>query len=256
MNKEKHEFALFVELLSVLLQKIVPDTVFIITDEKLFHRITTVLRAHLDQECIVFDRILYAYCTIVALSGKKQIHMKLKSKHFTHTFNPSITFLLPMLKKDDYEGALYSLVETGVTTVQLVITRKTHTSWSSERDMDRAQRIFIAAAEQSKNYCFPLLKAPVLLEQALHALQSNSTNIFFDPTGKPCFSVMRELYDNQPQDVVLLIGPEGDLSNEEKKMIKEKNFIFCALTPTVLRSTQAAALSAGLVRSLLTMPFL
>lgn len=254
MNKEKHEFALFVESLSVLLQKVVPGMIFIIVDEKLFHRVTTVLRLHPDEECVVFDRTVYAHCIIVAFSGKKQIHMMLKSKRCTHTFNPSITFLLPLLKKGDYETALYSLVEIGVTTVQLISTKKTHVSWSGEHDFDRAQRIFIAAAEQSKNYCFPLLKSPVVLSEALNALSSSSTKVFFDPAGEPCFSVIRELYDDQPQSVVLLIGPEGDLSNEEKKMIKEKNFIFCALTPTIVRATQAAALSAGLVRSLLTTP--
>jgi len=254
-KKEKHEFALFVESLGLLIQTVKPGQIFIISDEKLVHRVMIVLRLGVNDGCVVFDRTLYAPCTIMSFVGKKQIHMKIQSKQRTITARPSITFLLPLLKKDDYEGALYSLAEIGVTTIQLVSTKKTARVWSDDHDWDRAQRILIAAAEQSKNYCFPELKAPVALDVALRDIQSNeSANIFFDPAGEQCFSVMQALNTSQPHAIVLLIGPEGDLSVEEKAMVRKKNFIFCALTPTIVRAMQAAALGAGLVRSLLISP--
>jgi 16S rRNA (uracil1498-N3)-methyltransferase len=254
VNKEKHEFALFVESLSSLIQRTIPGQEFIISDEKLFHRIMTVLRLRIDDSCVVFDQKIHALCTITALSGKKQIHMIMQSKQLTTALRPNITFLLPLLKRDDYEGALYSLAEIGVNTIQLVSTQKTHTSWSDERDGDRARRILIAAAEQSKNYAIPELKAPIALDKALQTMSNGLTKVFFDPLGERFFSVMSALYDNQPDHIVLLIGPEGDLSSEEKKIVKEKGFIFCALTPTIVRAVQAAALGAGLVRSLFIPP--
>src|SRR4030095_5339008 len=251
-KKEKHEFALFVESLGLLIQTVGPGQIFIISDEQLVHRITIVLRLGINDNCVVFDRTLYASCIIVAFVGKKQIHMKIQSKQCTIAVRPAITFLLPLLKKDDYEGALYALVEIGVTTIQLVSTQKTAGTWSDDHSWDRAQRIIIAAAEQSKNYCFPVLKAPVALDVALRDMDTNeSVKIFFDPAGKQCFSVMQMLHGSQPHAIVLLIGPEGDLSVEEKEIVRKKNFIFCALTPTIVRAVQAAALGAGLVRSLL-----
>jgi 16S rRNA (uracil1498-N3)-methyltransferase len=177
----------------------------------------------------------------------------MKSQQLTVALRPSISFLLPLLKRDDYEGALYSLAELGVSSIQPVITQKTHTSWS-DRDADRAERILIAATEQSKNYAMPELKAPISLDKAVQAVDKGSIKVFFDPLGEAFFSVLRMLHDNQPQHIVLLIGPEGDLSSEEKKMVKEKGFIFCALTPTIVRAVQAAALGAGLVRSLFISP--
>ena len=47
---------------------------------------------------------------------------------------------------------------------------------------------------------------------------------------------------------MLLIGPEGDLALQEKELVAGK-MQFCALTPTILRASQAAALSIGIVRS-------
>lgn len=254
VTKEKHEFALFVESLSSLLRTVMPGQAFTIVDEKLFHRMVTVLRLRTGDSCVVFDNTLHALCTISAFVGKKQIQMMLQSKQLNTAVRPEITFLLPLLKRDDYEGALYSLAEVGVTTIQLVSTNKTHTSWSDERDGDRARRILIAAAEQSKNYAMPTVKAPVRLDDALADIRKGATKVFFDPAGDAFFVVMSTLYDNRPDNIVLLIGPEGDLSSEEKKMLKEKGFIFCALTPTIVRAVQAAALGAGLVRSLFNSP--
>ena len=47
------------------------------------------------------------------------------------------------------------------------------------------------------------------------------------------------------------VGPEGDLTLEEKAYLKQLGFVFCALTPTVLRAQQAVALGLGVLRSYL-----
>ncbi|HEB41963.1 MAG TPA: hypothetical protein ENI08_03015 [Candidatus Dependentiae bacterium] len=51
--------------------------------------------------------------------------------------------------------------------------------------------------------------------------------------------------------VMLMVGSEGDLTEQEKEQPRETTFLFCALTPTVLRSSQAIALGSGIIRSIL-----
>lgn len=249
--KDKHEFALYQKSLSLLIHQKVAGNSLLFTDEKLFHRMMTVLRLRSEDGCIFFDREHYIIVRIEAFVGKKQVHVVIESIHVTSILYPNVTFLLPMLKRDDYETALYGLTEVGVTTIQLVFTQKTGNQWSGERDSDRAQRILIAAAEQSKNFAYPYVKAPISLDAALKECTTVPTKIFFDPQGELFFDVMHTLHDKQPEQVVLLIGPEGDLTAEEKKMVRANSFIFCALTPTIMRAVQAAALAAGFVRSLL-----
>ena len=252
-HKEKHEFALYIESLSLLVQKKGPGSVLVFSDEKLFHRMATVLRLCIDDSIVFFDREIFVKATITAFVSKKQIHVTIQSIQSTTVFHPEITFLLPVLKRDDLETALYALVEVGVNAIQLVFTRKTGNQWSGSRNSERIQRIIIAAAEQSKNFAYPQVKAPIPLEVALkdYSGAQYTKKLFFDPAGKKFFDVIQTLHGDKPERVVLFVGPEGDLSLEEKKMVQAHNFIFCALTPTIMRAAQAAALAAGFVRSLL-----
>lgn len=247
--KEKHEFALWVESLSLLVQKKdVGDTV-IFSDAHVFHRMVNVLRLRSGDSCIFFDREVFIKAAIVALSGKKQISVIIKEKQQSIALRPHITFLLPLLKRDDLESALYALTEVGVNTIQLISTQKSGNQ-SFKGDKERINRIVISAAEQSKNFAYPEIKAPISLQAALQEYRDITTKLFFDPEGKKFFDVMDSLYHTKVEHILLLVGPEGDLHEEEKKMIQTHNFIFCALTPTILRATQAAALAAGFVRSL------
>lgn len=250
IHKEKHEFALHIDSLSSLIHhKSINDTITL-TDEKLLHRMMTVLRLHKDDECILFDQKVFISAKIVSFTAKKYITIIIQSLQSTKALQPNITFLLPVLKRDDYEMALYALTEVGINTIQLISTQKTGTQWADNRDKDRAQRIIIAAAEQSKNFAYPDILPPISLENALAKYHNTKAKFFFDPQGSLPFKVIQELQSNPPKDFLLLVGPEGDLTLEEKKIVLANNFIFCALTPTILRATQAAALAAGFVRSL------
>jgi 16S rRNA (uracil1498-N3)-methyltransferase len=244
---EKHEFALYVESLSRIMPPENSD-ILSVSDEKIIHRIVHVLRLVPQDCCIFFDRHVYALVKIVELR-KKDILCVVQYQHKTTPFQPRIIFLLPVLKRDNFETALYSLTELGVNTIQLIFTHKTTHQWSNQLDADRAQRIIIAAAEQSKNFAYPELENPLFLNEALKKYH-DSSKLFFDPAGKPLCDVIEHVRLEMPQNIVLCVGPEGDLQEAEKKIMKEQGFIFCALTSTVIRSVQAAALAAGLIRSL------
>jgi RsmE family RNA methyltransferase len=250
-HKERHEFALFVESLSSIIHhKKVGDSLAVI-DDALVHRMANVVRLQEHDHCVLFDRNTQASVMIESIS-KKQIQAIIQSVKKNLSVQPSITFLLPMLKRDDLQSALYALTEVGVTTIQLVFTQKTAQQWSGDKDYERAQRIIIGAAEQSKNFAYPELRAPIMVEVALQQYNAISPKIFFDPDGTTFFDIAQQLHKNNPSDVLLLVGPEGDLHAEEKKIIQAKGFTFCSLTPTILRAVQAATLGAGFVRSLLS----
>jgi len=171
---------------------------------------------------------------------------KAKNKHLT----PKIDVFLPVLKRDDFHDALYAMVELGASSVQLVTTQKAQYSWSGAKDIERAQRVMISAAEQSKNYSLPTLFEPVSLEQAINN-SGDARKIFFDPKGKPLLEVLQEAKKSQENRFILLVGPEGDLSDSEKSLLQSNNVVFCALTPTILRSIHAISLGLGVFRSVL-----
>jgi 16S rRNA (uracil1498-N3)-methyltransferase len=248
---QKHEFALFVESLSALVAHVSVGSTFTITDEKLLHRMMNVLRLYAGDQCIFFDRKIQVYSVVNEYAAKKNIVCTIINKHNNKQLMPQITFLLPLLKRDDFEQALYALTEIGVSTIQLVVTQKGQNVSAHQKDMERAHRIIIAAAEQSKNFMYPELKSPITFS-TIASLYNNdaATKIFFDPSGCSLLPIMQDLQKEVSRKIILLIGPEGDLTVQEKDMVASQGFIFCSLTPTILRAVQAAALGAGIVRSL------
>jgi RsmE family RNA methyltransferase len=89
------------------------------------------------------------------------------------------------------------------------------------------------------------------LENNLENFYKQIPKIFFDPSGESCFKLTSFLKEQTNlTDIICIVGPEGDLTENEKKFLKQNNFSFYALTPTILRSELAATLATGILRSL------
>lgn len=246
-QSEKHLFALHHHDLCDEIAHASIGSEISIGNPDLAHRIISVLRVSVGQSFILFDRNINA---IVSLSGSiknKLVKVILKEKNKNIFYQPEIHFLLPVLKKEALETALYSLVEMGVNTIQLIYTQKSQQRWE-QKEFDRAQKIIIAAAEQSKNFGYPELFAPKPISVIVDNLPAEDKRLFFDPTGISLDKQLEQLKTTK-SSFILAIGPEGDLTSEEKELLKKADFSFTALTPTILRASQAAALSAGIIRS-------
>jgi 16S rRNA (uracil1498-N3)-methyltransferase len=246
-NHDAHLFALYIPSLSDLVKSSHRKSLDI-TDADFLHRISSVLRLEVGEAVILFDQAAHCTATIFEIVKKKLIRVTVHALVENIVCAPEITFLLPLLKRDALEAALYALTEVGVNKIQLVVTSKSQKSWS-QKDQARARKVSIAAAEQSKNFAFPVIHAPIPLEQAFACINPKSQKFFFDPTSP---LTPTELVRGERSAVfTLAIGPEGDLTPTEKQLMQKNGFIFCALTPTILRASQAAALSAGIIRSMI-----
>lgn len=248
--QERHEFAVYYSQLSTQIKKVSEGQLFTVVDDAIIGRITHILRLRVGETLVFFDEQNSVNCSINSAS-KKELQCILLARHAHQILAPSITFILPLLKKDDFETALYSLVELGTNAIQLVITEKTQRSWGADKELDRCQRIMIAAAEQSKNFALPALFAPIPLKNYLPQIGSLAIpKIYFDPQGALALQSLSALALKKPAHCILMVGPEGDLTISEKDLLKAQAFEFCQLTPTVLRSVQAVAVGLGMVRSL------
>ncbi len=81
----------------------------------------------------------------------------------------------------------------------------------------------------------------VLIHRIRHVLRlkPDDTCIFFDVDGQ---SAQKWLLALEGDSLVACAGPEGDLTTDEKLFLKERGFLFCALTPTVLRAVHTKRL--------------
>lgn len=249
-----HIFAIYYSDTSSIVQKIKLNGEFNLTEEDLIYRINNILRLNKQENIILFDREYNISCQIIEIA-KRSINLKINKIDQNTNQEPEIIWLLPILKRDAFEEALYSLCELGVNKIQPIITQKIHVkNWGNSKDISRAGKIIIAAAEQSKNYKFPELLPVLDLSQAINNISNlnlDSKKIFFEPTGRNFLDILKDIESNKTKNIIALAGPEGDLTDSEKEILRQNNFQFCKLTSTILRAQEAVTIGLGILRSLI-----
>ncbi len=213
-------------------------------NEDIVHRLVKVLRIEVGQQIVFFDHEYHGIIEILDIS--KKIFL-IKVVTFEKNLSPAteIKFLLPLLKKEALEEAVYSLAEIGVSEIQLIITQKSRQKLLHDKEFARLESIVIAAAEQSKNYTFPKIYAPIDLSSL--QLGSDFYKIVFDAEGESFFEFRTK---SSQEKICLLAGSEGGLTKSELEHLDTISFKKCRLTPTTLRAVQAVAVGAALFKIL------
>lgn len=278
---EKHEFALFLENLSEILEpflepfnskpsqlnngqgsnlKITDLAVsvscknpeIVIKDQDMIHRVLNVIRLEIGCNLIIFDKNINANFQLLDFHKKKDLKLKLINAEHNKIIKPHINFFLPILKRESLESSLYACQELGVNEITIIKTVKTQKIFNHQR----ATKILVSAAEQSKNFNISKLNLPINLEQCVNfSSEEDSVKIFFDSEGEKFNEVVdlvkNKLSKNINLKIDLIIGPEADLTEKEKLLLKHNRFIFCKLTPTILRACQATNVAIGAFRAIL-----
>lgn len=244
---QAHEFALFYDTL--------PATPAIaaelgIDNKELIHRIEHVLRLKQGEQLVLFNRELHAYVSILQIH-RKQIIVEIISFEKNKVYQPHITFLLPVLKRDALSSAVYYLVEAGINNIQLIQSMNQQRRWGGKKEQERLERVCIAAAEQSKNFAFPQINDPISYENAMSALPSTSHRFLAHPDGVPFAQLSGRAISSE---LILTCGPEADLSVEEHALLRSAAFQSVKLTPTVLRAETAAFCISSLFRTVFSDP--
>ena len=240
-DEKSHQFSFYAQNCSTLCQ--IENAVFTIEDECLVHRVVRVVKLKTGDNFIIFDQKQNVLVELLECF-KSKIKVRIVSLQKNIILTPQITFLLPVLKKEALEEAIYSLAEIGINYIQLVSTEKSRKQLTT-KDIDRLQKIIISAAEQCKNYAFPVIYSIKSLQECLNDLSLNSDKIIFDISGESFFKVHKQI---SLKNMYITIGPEGGLTVQELSMIKKYGFKVCSLTPTTLRALQAVAVGAALFR--------
>ena len=143
-----------------------------------------------------------------------------------------------LVKKNPMEMILQKATELGVTKIIPIISERTEVK---ELNHERANKIVIEATEQSNQLIPPEISKIVKLKDFIYSLDGSSKLLFADVNCKKSLK-KEEIKDKNLKTI--LIGPEGDFSPSERKMILEKkNTISFSLSRNILRS-ETATISA------------
>ncbi len=223
---------------------------------------TRVLRLEISDEIVLFNGDGNDYtCVITSIKTKsKNSEVLVIAKSVVKIINESplrITLLQGISSGDRMDYTIQKAVELGVTSIVPIVTTRSVVKLSNERAEKRLahwQNVVIAACEQSGRAFVPTISAPVQLSAWLQTniyagagdakikiLTNNEkpVRILLNPIGAKQLAALPKT----TQNIQLLIGAEGGLSQAEIELATSHGFQSVVLGPRILR-TETAALTA------------
>ncbi len=144
--------------------------------------------------------------------------------------------IAPTKNADRIEWFVEKAVELGVDQISFVLCQK------SERkniNIERVQKVAISAMKQSQQSALPILSPLLPFKQIVSDNADQKFIAYVDQENSD------HLKDNvtKGKNYLILVGPEGDFSNEELALAFQNGFIKISLGPNRLR-TETAGLAA------------
>ena len=174
----------------------------------------------------------------IVFLDKDRVEVKFLNKIKESLRSTNVELGICLVKKISMEIILQKAAELGVAKITPIISERTEVK---DLNIERAKKIVVEAIEQSNQLNIPSIKEPIKLKNFINSLDEDVGLFFADiDTEKKIDKKNIEKY----KKICVLIGPEGDFSPTERKMILDKeNTIPFSLSKNILR-TETAAISA------------
>ena len=223
---------------------IVENTTSLLSKEHT-HYLANVMRSKRGSNINFFNKEGEWISEIVFLE-KDRVEVKFLNKVKESIKSSNIELAICLVKKNPMEIILQKATELGVTKIIPIISERTEVK---ELNLERANKIVIEATEQSNQLSPPEISKITTLKNFMNNLKTANRIFFADINCKKRLKKEDIKVDNLK---TILIGPEGDFTPAERKMILENgNTIPFSLSKNILR-TETAAISA---LSLLNYPY-
>lgn len=159
--------------------------------------------------------------------------------------------MLGVCKGDRFEWAIREATALGVTDIVPTICARSASSVGSpdRMRMDRWRKIVVEGARQSGRGDVPVLHEPAELSSAIKLAPAHLSRVCFWERGTASAA---ELLRGASRGVVVLVGPEGGLEEDEAGEAVAGGFVVASLGELVLRTETAVVAVLGAWR-LLTM---
>ena len=215
---------------------IVENTTSLLSKEHT-HYIANVMRMKRGSNINFFNKEGEWISEIVFLE-KDRVEVKFLNRVKESIKSSNIELAICLVKKNPMEIILQKATELGVAKITPIISERTEVK---ELNHERANKIVIEATEQSNQLSPPKISKIIKLKDFLDNLNDANKLFFADINCKEKLK-KEDIKDDALK--VLLVGPEGDFSPAERKMILEnKNTISFSLSKNILR-TETATISA------------
>lgn len=212
-------------------------------NEEATHHVARVLRAKVGDELTLFNGQGGEFSAVIKEINKKTVTVEIK-KFLPREVESSLQLCLAqgISRGEKMDYTIQKAVELGVQTIQPLFTERCNVKLDSDRKEKRLQHwrsIVIGACEQSGRNRIPEVLETADFNKWCQQVTADWKFILAPNATKK----LSELAIAKNSSVVLLIGPEGGLSEKEINTAISHGFISLNLGPRILR-TETAGMAA------------
>lgn len=216
----------------------------IIFEQRDFQHMTKVLRLRKGEIVSASDGTYFYSVSLTELEN--EVRGKILNQQPAISESPLHTILVQGIAKGEkMDVIVQKATELGVSEIIPVETTYCIVKLDNKKKQDRTERwqkIALEASKQSKRTLVPRVHTPLTLREAFAILPQDSLKlILWESENKQS---LKEILENtKTNSIVLIIGPEGGLSEEEVALAKKFGIISVSLGKRILR-TETAGMSA------------
>ncbi|OGI20166.1 MAG: hypothetical protein A3B68_01070 [Candidatus Melainabacteria bacterium RIFCSPHIGHO2_02_FULL_34_12] len=210
------------------------------------HKISRVLRLRTDDQIVLLDGSGIAYNAQIISLLPRAVQCRLLSRRALNTEpDLKITIAQALLKGPKFDYSLQKNTEIGICEFIPLITERTVVKFEENevgKDDDnrivRYQRIVRDAAEQSERGIVPIVRNSLSIEE-LCKQNLSSYSLKLVCLERSQINGIKEVLNSvqdKIQKVLIVIGPEGGLSESESKLLTVNGFIPVSLGKRIFRA--------------------
>jgi 16S rRNA (uracil1498-N3)-methyltransferase len=216
------------------------------------HHAATVRRISVGERLELADGAGLVWLAEVTAVQARSLHARLLERRDTHSARPSVTVVQALAKGDRDERAVETMTEVGVDLIVPWEASRSVVRWDADRAAKGVARWRSTAREAAKQARRPVIPTISELASTAHVVArvrevaasvGGLAVVLHESAQAPLTSVLSA----QVAAVMLVIGPEGGISDDELGAFEAAGAALCRLGPTVLRTSTAGTVAAAVV---------
>ncbi len=223
----------------------ITDDIILLSENESHHCIH-VLRNNIGDNIIVIDGKGGEYISKIIDFNKKQVTAQcIRNRKIPKPLNLPHLAVSPTKSQDRIEWLIEKSIEIGVSKISFLKASRTE---RNRININRINKIAVSAMKQSGQYYLPIISDIVPLESLLESIDEEYLFIAHLNDSKST----KHLADLCKENIksCILIGPEGDFTEEEVDLAANFNFIPVSLGNSTLRTETAGIYALSVLTTL------
>lgn len=180
-------------------------------------------------------------------AGRTQVSVAVISVVDEEPVTPRIVVVQALAKGDRGERAVETLTEVGVDVIIPWAAAHAVSQWKgdkAERGVDKWRTTSRSAAKQARRARWPEVRSLVETAHVRDIVESAALAVVLDENATVPLSTVQVPLDG---DIVVIVGPEGGISESERREFESWGARAARLGPTILRTSTAGTVAAGVL---------